>query len=88
MRHAHRLEYLFVGKTAIEPDAFLRDLPANLKQVSLTGYGNAKTMDSRTGSIRSGMLQPNTWRTFTRRLRIRIPERYESNEVTVRGATR
>ena len=42
MRHAHRLESLFVGKTAIEPDAFLRELPANLKQLSLTGYRKRK----------------------------------------------
>jgi protein phosphatase 1 regulatory subunit 7 len=42
MRHAHRLESLFVEKTAIDPDAFLCELPANLKQVSLSGYGKRK----------------------------------------------
>jgi hypothetical protein len=42
MRYAHHLEYLFIGKTAIEPSAFFRELPDGLKNLSLTGYGKRK----------------------------------------------
>lgn len=36
---AEHLEYFFVGKTAIEPDALLGNLPKHLMRLSLTGYG-------------------------------------------------
>jgi hypothetical protein len=39
MRDAESLRYLFIGKTALKPDALLLDLPKNLRRLSITGYG-------------------------------------------------
>jgi hypothetical protein len=44
---AEQLGYLFVGKTAIEPEDVLRRLPSGLKRLSLTGYGKRRTDELR-----------------------------------------
>lgn len=39
---ARHLEYLFVGKTSIDPDVVLSTAPESLKHLAITGYGKHK----------------------------------------------
>jgi hypothetical protein len=43
MGSAKHVECLFIGKTALNPDEFLCELPESLKRLTLTGYGKRKS---------------------------------------------
>jgi hypothetical protein len=53
VRDAENLRYLFIGKTGLEPDAILLNLPRSLKHLSITGYGKrqADELKSRTKAM-------------------------------------